>query len=172
MRSIDMGPVIRVILCFRDKYLRNLPETRNLSFLFTDDPQFPTWWKPNPLPYPILTGWAAGRYARALAGRSKDELLASALESLARILEIDEHTLRSHLLAGFVHDWQADPFSCGAYSFVACGGIGAPLALAAPIENTLFFGGEATNVEGHNGTVHGAIASGKRAAKEVFSSSR
>ena len=30
-----------------------------------------------------------------------------------------------------------------------------------------FFAGEATDVSGHNGTVHGAIASGERAAKEI-----
>jgi len=33
----------------------------------------------------------------------------------------------------------------------------------------LFFAGEATNNEGHNGTVHGAITTGKRAAKEILS---
>jgi uncharacterized protein with NAD-binding domain and iron-sulfur cluster len=32
----------------------------------------------------------------------------------------------------------------------------------------LFFAGEATDCEGHNGTVHGAIASGKRAAQEIL----
>jgi monoamine oxidase len=32
----------------------------------------------------------------------------------------------------------------------------------------LFFAGEATDITGHNGTVHGAIASGKRAAKEIL----
>ena len=41
-------------------------------------------------------------------------------------------------------------------------------ALARPIDNTLFFAGEATDVSGHNGTVHGAIASGNRAAAEIL----
>jgi monoamine oxidase len=40
-------------------------------------------------------------------------------------------------------------------------------ALGRPIEDTLFFAGEATDTDGHNGTVHGAIASGKRAAREI-----
>jgi monoamine oxidase len=167
MRLIAMGPVIRVSLCFRDKFWQDRPEMRNLSFLFTDDPQFPTWWSSNPLPYPMLTGWAAGRYARALAGLTRDELVRSALESLGRILEIHQSQLGSHLQLGLVHDWQADPCSCGAYSYVVLGGVGAPLALAEPIEETLFFAGEAANTEGHNGTVHGAIASGKRAGEEV-----
>ena len=166
--SLEMGRVIRVSLCFRDQFWEALPEMRNLSFLFTDDPQFPTWWSPNPLPYPILTGWAAGRYARVLAGKNPDELIRCAMESLGRILEIDKVALGSHLQRGFVHDWQADPFSRGAYSYVLRGGLNAPLGLETPLEETVFFAGEAASVDGHNGTVHGAIGSGKKAAAEIL----
>jgi len=166
--SLEMGRVIRVSLCFRDQFWETLPEMRNLSFLFTDDPQFPTWWSPNPLPYPILTGWAAGRYARALAGKNPDQLIRCAMESLGRILEIDKVALGSHLQRGFVHDWQADPFSRGAYSYVLQGGLTAPLDLEVPLEETLFFAGEAASIEGHNGTVHGAMGSGKKAAAEIL----
>lgn len=168
MALLEVGPVIRVTLCFQDRFWEEQPEMRHLSFLFTDDPQFPTWWSSNPLPYPILTGWAAARYARALAGRSRDELVSSALEALGRILEMDHLSLRSRLRAGFVHDWQADPYSRGAYSYVGKGGLNAPFSLAAPLDETLFFAGEAANVEGHNGTVHGAIGSGKKAAAEIL----
>jgi len=52
------------------------------------------------------------------------------------------------------------------------GGDGAEAALAKPLDNTLFFAGEATDITGHNGTVHGAIASGKRAAAEILGSLR
>jgi monoamine oxidase len=163
-----MGPVIRVSLCFRNRFWEDLPEMRNLSFLFTDDPQFPTWWSPNPLPYPILTGWAAGRYARALANQNQDGLVQCALGSLGRILELDLPILHSHFQRGFVHDWQADAFSRGAYSYVLCGGVNAPIDLAASLEETIFFAGEASSIDGHNGTVHGAIGSGKRAAAELL----
>jgi len=171
MSGLETGPVIRVVLCFAEKFWDKVPETRNLSFLFTDDPQFPTWWTANPLPYPILTGWAASRYARALAGLSHNQLIHSAVESLGRILRLNQAELNGRLRHGFVHDWQADPYACGAYSYVIKGGLGAPLALAEPVEDTLFFAGEATNKEGHNGTVHGAIGSGKRAAEEVVRAS-
>ena len=60
MSFLEMGPVIRVSLCFQEKFWERDPKMADLSFLFTDDPQFPTWWTSNPLPYPILTGWAAG----------------------------------------------------------------------------------------------------------------
>jgi len=50
------------------------------------------------------------------------------------------------------------------------GGMGAAANLAEPVANTLYFAGEATNSDGYNGTVHGAIATGLRAAKELLES--
>ena len=54
------------------------------------------------------------------------------------------------------------------YSYGKTGIEDAQEALAAPVSNTLFFAGEATDIDGHNGTVHGAIASGRRAAAEIL----
>ncbi|HEY0710966.1 MAG TPA: FAD-dependent oxidoreductase, partial [Polyangia bacterium] len=42
-----------------------------------------------------------------------------------------------------------------------------PMHLAAPLGNSLFFAGEATHTTGANGTVHGALETGLRAAREV-----
>jgi monoamine oxidase len=66
-----------------------------------------------------------------------------------------------------MHDWRADPFSRGAYSYVGVGGTAAQKTLAKPVLNTLFFAGESTDWE-QSGTVAGAIASGRRAAREVI----
>jgi monoamine oxidase len=172
MSFLEMGPVIRVSLCFQEKFWERDPKMADLSFLFTDDPQFPTWWTANPLPYPILTGWAAGPNAKAHTGKSKDEIVSSAVESLARIMKIAESELRLQMTASFAHDWQADPFSRGAYSYTAVGGMDAAQALAAPVTDALYFAGEATNINGYTGTVHGAIATGLRAAKELLQSLR
>jgi len=68
----------------------------------------------------------------------------------------------------YMHNWRGDPFSRGSYSYMPVGGLEAPAALAEPVEDTLFFAGEATNTAGHSGTVHGAIASGIRAAQEII----
>ncbi|HEV7519942.1 MAG TPA: NAD(P)/FAD-dependent oxidoreductase [Candidatus Angelobacter sp.] len=167
---LAMGPVIRVSLCFHEKFWERNPQMADLSFLFTDDPEFPTWWTSNPLPYPILTGWAAGPNAGAHAGRSKEEIVRSAVQVLVQILEVSESDLRAQMTGSFMHDWQADPFSRGAYSYAAVGGMDAADTLAKPVANTLYFAGEATNGDGYNGTVHGAIATGMRAAKELLKS--
>ena len=65
-----------------------------------------------------------------------------------------------------VHDWQADPYARGGYSYVRVGGTGAREALAAPVEETLYFAGEATDAEQSEPWV-GALASGQRAAREI-----
>lgn len=167
---LEMGPVIRVSLCFQEKFWEHDPEMAELSFLFTDNPQFPTWWTSNPLPYPILTGWAAGPNAGVHTGRSKEEIVHSAVQALARIMGVAGPELHRQLTGSFMHDWQADPFARGAYSYAAVGGMEAAQALAAPVADTLYFAGEATNGDGYNGTVHGAIATGLRAAKAVLQS--
>jgi monoamine oxidase len=41
--------------------------------------------------------------------------------------------------------------------------------MAEPVENTLFFAGEHTDTTGHWGTVHGALRSGLRGARQVLS---
>jgi monoamine oxidase len=168
MSFLVMGPVIRVTLCFSTKFWEQQKETANMGFLFSDDPQFPTWWTSNPLPSPIITGWAAGSHALEHSGKTHAEIIESAVQSLARILDMSSQDLSKQLVNAFTHDWQTDPFSLGAYSYAAVGGIDAARALGTPVEDTLYFSGEATNPDGYNGTVHGAIATGLRAAAEVL----
>jgi len=64
------------------------------------------------------------------------------------------------------HDWQSDPLSFGADSYLRAGGGDARNSLGLPIEETLFFAGEATS-SADPGTVNGALASGYRAAGEA-----
>src|SRR5262249_2217137 len=71
------------------------------------------------------------------------------------------------LVATHEHDWNSDPFSRGAYSYQAVGGSSAPARLAEPVAGTLFFAGEATERD-ENGTVPGAIASGRREARRLL----
>jgi monoamine oxidase len=77
---------------------------------------------------------------------------------------------RREFEAGVTHDWSADPFACGAYSYVVAHARSARAALAVPLANTLFFAGEATVTDGQGGTVSGAFGSGMRAAREALHS--
>jgi monoamine oxidase len=94
------------------------------------------------------------------------------LTTLNRLLAVSLPTLEERLEGAYFHDWQCDPFSRGAYSYGKVGADGAQEELAKPVDQLLFFAGEATASAGSNGTVHGAMASGYRAAKESLSSRR
>jgi monoamine oxidase len=108
------------------------------------------------------------RCAERLSGNSRIFVIDQCLRTLATLPHTRSEQLAQLLDAAYFHDWQNDPFSRGAYSYDAVGWDGAQQTLATPVENTLFFAGEATDTTGHNGTVHGAIASGRRAAREIL----
>lgn len=174
LEKLAMGKVVRVTLCFRERFWQDLRGTAgsetlcNLSFIFSRDNFFPTWWTQMPEPVPIITGWSPAHAAESLAGMSKDAVVDKAIQSLSKLLLVDKSHVQSQLTASYFNDWDSDPFSRGAYSYVKVGGEGCQQVLGSPISNTLFFAGEATDTSGHNGTVHGAIASGRRAAQDIL----
>jgi len=175
LKKLEMGKVIRVTLRFRNRFWDSISapgsERKTLSgmsFLFSEDDWFPTWWTTMPAKLPIITGWAPFRCAERLSGKSHSFVVDRCLQTLSSLLEIGLDEITQLLEATYFHDWQSDPFSRGAYSYGTVGADSAQKALANPVENTLFFAGEATDTTGHNGTVHGAIASGHRAAKEIL----
>lgn len=70
-------------------------------------------------------------------------------------------------VASVVTDWGRDPYSYGAYSYVAVGASGEDYdTLGRPVNNCLFFAGEATCKE-HPDTVGGAMMSGLREAVRI-----
>jgi monoamine oxidase len=102
----------------------------------------------------------------------RDELISVAIGSLSNMLRIGRDRILDQVVNAYFHNWADDPFSRGAYSYVPVNGLAAQRKLAEPVAGTLFFAGEATNTEGHLGTVHGAIATGYRAAREILGESR
>ena len=179
LTKLEMGKVIRVVLRFRRRFWDTIrphgKPTKTLagmSFLFSQDPWFPTWWTTLPAKFPIITGWAPFRSAERLSGKDRSFVVAHSLQSLGVLLNIDVQDLEPLLEAAYFHDWQSDPFSRGAYSYGKVGADGAQEALASPVDDTLFFAGEATDTTGRNGTVDGAIVSGRRAAAEILRCTR
>lgn len=172
--KLEMGKVIRIVLCFRARFWDGLAPTgssktlSDMSFLLSDDEWFPTWWTTMPKKLPIIAGWAPFQCAEQLSGKSREFVVEQSLQTLGKLLKVDHRMLRDGLRGAFFHDWQSDPFSRGAYSYGKVGSDGAQAALASPVDETLFFAGEATDTTGNNGTVHGAIASGYRAANGIL----
>jgi monoamine oxidase len=188
INGVEMGHVVRIVLRFRERFWETLsprssaehgaPENfANLGFIHFSHAPLPNWWSLLHIRAPILVGWCGGANAERLLAikdpamkLSEEAVLNEALQSLQMIFNVSESRLRELLVSSHLHDWTADPFSRGAYAYLPVKGLEAQQALAQPVDNLLFFAGEATSV-GHIGTVHGAIATGLRAAKEILSSS-
>ena len=174
--QLAMGKVIRLNLRFRERFWENLRPSHStksktlsrMQFLLSHEDWFPSWWTALPEKWPIITGWAPFHCGERLSGQSESLVVEKGLETLGKLLRIGKRELEDLLQASYTHDWQTDPFSRGAYSYVKVGGDRAQSVLAAPLNNNLFFAGEATDVSGHHGTVHGAITTGKRAAGEIL----
>jgi monoamine oxidase len=166
--QIAMGPVVKTIVQFREAFWENDEELKKLSFLHSHDQPVPTWWTSHPLRTSLVSGWAGGPAADRLSYQPRAKILHIAIESLARMLRRPTRKLNGLIEGWWIADWQADPFSRGAYSYIKVGGIDAPKRLARPVEQTFFFAGEATASEGVGGTVDAAISSGRRAAKQIL----
>ena len=175
-----MGSVLRVPLLFRSRFWADAlrtsgfpalaAELRSLSFLFTDSVPG-TWWTAHPDPTPLLIGWLAGpAAAEALARGTGPQLIERCLAALAAVLGATTADMGAQFVSGHCHDWDADDYSRGAYSYMPAGALHASELLAMPVEDTLYFAGEHTATSGHWGTVHGALRSGAAAADKIMAS--
>ena len=171
LSALATGPVIKLLLRFRKPFWEELDDGRYRDAAFFHAPRtaFPTFWTTLPLRTSVLAAWAAGPAAARLAGVGEDEIVRTALRCLETLFSADERCV-ADFQGAYLHDWQADPFACGAYSYVVAGGGNARAALARPLEGTLFFAGEAADTGGESGTVAGALNSGKRAVEQLLAS--
>ncbi|KAK4429336.1 Lysine-specific histone demethylase 13 [Sesamum alatum] len=113
---------------------------------------------------PVLIALVVGKAAIDGQNISSSDHVSHALLVLRKLF--GEHKV-SDPVASVVTDWGRDPYSYGAYSYVAVGSSGEDYdILGRPVENCLFFAGEATCKE-HPDTVGGAMMSGLREAVRI-----
>jgi monoamine oxidase len=164
------GPVLKAVLRFRNAFWEdaNDGDCRDAAFFHAPEASFPTFWTALPVRVPMLVAWAGGPKAGRLAGAGRDRIVKEALASLRTIFG-RRFAQRMKLEAVTLHDWQRDPFSRGAYSYVLTDGGKARRTLARPLRDTLYFAGEATDWRGEAATVAGALQSGRDAARAIAS---
>ena len=117
-----------------------------------------------PFGQPCIEGFFGGRFAQALEDAGRGALAAQAIDEIVALLGSD---FRRRLKPLSESRWADDPFARGSYSHALPGHAGARAVLAAPVDNRLFFAGEATSPNFFS-TAHGARDSGERAAGEVI----
>jgi monoamine oxidase len=168
--QLETGQVVKIVMQFREPFwedrqvIGSRSGGRGFGFALNLDALFPVWWTQSPKRTNFLTGWAGGAQADKLA--DAHNLRSVALDALRQTFKISIEQLHQLFLCDYFHDWRNDAFAFGAYTYLKVGGSEAPKHLAEPIDDTLFFAGEATSSD-FNGTVHGALESGLRAAGEL-----
>ena len=112
----------------------------------------------------LCTVDVAGNFGRDLATKGTPEMIDFALQWLSSLYGSDMKTAvkRSHATR-----WNAEPWVLGAFSAAAPGGQASRRVLMEPLNNRLWFAGEAVH-ETLWGTVGGAWESGERAADAVM----
>lgn len=159
---IAMGPVFKIALEFRTPFWEQVENGRfrDAGFFQAPDHRVQTLWTRVPDRSPVLMGWAGGGAALRLRNRGADPK-GAALDTAALLFPSVD--VRAELLETYMHDWDTDPFALGAYSYLRVNGADARERLAEPIDDTLFFAGEAASSD-DSGTVAGALDSGYSSA--------
>ena len=177
---LRMGQVCRMTLVFRTRWWAALNPAESslaqLSFLIPEDrkaqnpehPQFGVFWTGYPSLDPVLTAWSGGPSAAPFQAMDDHRTAHMACAQLAVIFGLPNDAVLNELVSHHRHNWTNDPLCLGSYSWVPAGATDASARMAHPVEDTLFFAGEHTDVTANWGTVHGALRSGLRAAGQVL----
>lgn len=177
--GLAMGQALRLVVQCRRPFWTEpgaLPAMRDgsgaeLAFVHAPDLPIPVWWTQRPVRAPLLVGWCGGPAARALEARlaagGRGTARALAVGVLAPLFGSTGAAVDAEIVDVHVHRWGDDPFARGAYSYARVGAADAGAALARPVDDTLFLAGEGTVSDGHVATVHGAMSSGRQAARAL-----
>ena len=165
--DIGYGSVIKFMLEFSTAFWNK--DINDAGFVLSDE-QVPTWWTQSPGDSKLLTGWLGGPSVLERASMSENELLDQALTSLSAIFHLPVDELQGMLVNSKIVDWSRHPISYGGYSYSLAASGDAKKVLATPVENTLFFAGEALYAGDAPGTVEAAFITGQEAAVAILGS--
>ena len=121
-----------------------------------------------PFGRPAIYCFFGGRFAAALEREGEGAMFSFAAGELVRLFGSD---VRRQLTPLASSAWLADPWARGSYSYALPGHADNRAALAAAVDDRLFFAGEATSPNFFS-TAHGAYISGLTAAEAALASLR
>ena len=163
INNLEMGTVNKFLLVWDDifweedlQYIGYTPETKGKFNSFLNVKKFAD--------ANALMTFAFGDYAKQTETMTNEQIIEEVMLHLKKIYGTDiphpTHLLRTK--------WNENPYSFGAYSFVAHGSRSSDFEVfEEPIDNKVFFAGEHTILD-YRGTVHGAFLSGLREANKIM----
>ena len=173
INDMAMGAVIKILLQFKEQFWENKEITQRagksmekMGFIISQQP-IPTYWTQYPKKNALLTGWLGGPNAAALKDASDEKILGMTIDSLANIFSLPAAEITKLLATSKVLNWTADIYSRGSYSYATTKTATARKMLCMPVENTIYFAGEAMYEGPEMGTVEAALASGKSVAELI-----
>jgi monoamine oxidase len=110
--------------------------------------------------------FVGGRFALWLEKQGQQAAEEYAID---RVPEVFGNDIRQHVTRSIVTAWATEPWTLGSYSCALPGQAHQRRQLARPLDEKVFFAGEATTISDHS-CCHGAFSSGIRAAKEIAQS--
>jgi len=157
--NVRMPPILKVFMKFSERFYPDLlqigglgsllaEETGGLGNLFYDAALF------KESPDNVLSLFSIGSPAEPLTAlETEEEVIAAVLAQLDEIYD----GRPSELLVDYrIQDWTKEPYIEGSYSHYDQAYTASVEAIAEPIDNKVFFAGEAVALSGNTATVHGA----------------
>ncbi|XP_042036645.1 lysine-specific histone demethylase 1 homolog 3-like isoform X2 [Salvia splendens] len=167
IKRLGFGVLNKVVMEFPEVFWDESIDYFGATAEFTDQRGrcFMFWNVKKTVGAPVLIALLAGKAAVDGQNINSSDHVCHALSVLRKLFGEDKVP---DPVASVVTDWGRDPYSYGAYSYVAVGSSGEDYdILGRPVDNCLFFAGEATCKE-HPDTVGGAMMSGLREAVRII----
>ena len=161
--GLPLGSCTRVALMFDDPILRDFPR----DFTIDTSGDGPIDFRNRPFEYDYVETATGGRMAEWMEKSGEQATIAFVLEKLRSMAGQRTVPDPSHAI---VSAWDGDAWIKGAYSCARPGAAEQRSVLARPIDDRIFFAGEATS-SNYYASVHGACISGIEAARAACSAS-
>lgn len=115
----------------------------------------------------VLSSLVKGKKAEELNNKSEDNIVDQIKKDFSKLFG---KQVGDAITDSKVFFWSRMPYIKGTYSYHKVNGsMNNRKELAAPIQDKIFFAGEATSYNGNSGTINGALETAVRAANEVLS---
>ena len=154
-----MGSCTRVGLVYEDPFLHELPD----DFTIRSGDEEPLHFRNRPCGHDCVEVVTGGRLAEWME-KSGEQATLALIES--RLRQLLGNSVNVQAKRHIVSAWDGDGWTRGAYSYVRAGSSSLRSKLAEPIDEKLYFAGEATSQK-YFATVHGAWFSGAETAASL-----
>lgn len=162
--DLPMGLLTKITLQFKDTRLGFVPNHWLDYYVPNDMPAEAVYFLTWPFDFNYMVGFVGGDFGWDLSRAGE----AAAVDfALGEVLKMAGSEARAQFVKGHLTDWATNPLTLGGYAAARPGRFAAREALADPVEDRLFFAGEALATP-FNALCSGAFYSGRDTAQNVI----